>query len=218
MDKISQESEIDTIGNSHWVQFLISTLGFLITIAYFPLELGFGLVRTSIPILSLAGVLVILTKSFQKIDSIDFILILLGFWITLVLVIFPAASSTIIDWKLFFDEIGSIVASFLTRHLCRKYSSEIIRGLVLGLSIQVLIGIYQVKVGPNRLNALGYVYPRFIFEPGGGFSRAFGSFFSPVIYGSFIAVLGIGLCNYYVNNRMKFLAIGLSSFLAIILS
>jgi O-antigen ligase len=218
MSKVSVGIQIESSGNSPWTKLSVSVLGLLITIAYFPLELGLGLIRTSIPILLLAGILVLLTKSFQKVDSIDIILLTLSFWITLILVIFPTVSSITINWNLYLGEVGSLVAGGLTRQLCRKFSAELIRGLACGLIVQVFIGVYQVLVGPKRLNALGYVYPKFIFEPGGGFSRAFGSFFNPVVYGSFIAVLGIGLCNYYTNQQKKFVIIALLATFAIIVS
>ena len=218
MGKVTQGTQIESGWASTWTKFSISVLGFLITFAYFPLEIGLGLIRTSIAIVSLAGILVLLTKSFQRMDLIDVILLLLNCWITFILVISPLLSSTAINWNLYLGEAGSLAAGGLTRKLCREFSPELIRGLGCGLFAQVFIGVYQVLIGPRRLNGLGYVYPIFIFEPGGGFSRAFGSFFNPVVYGSFIAVLGIGLCSYYISQKKIFTIFALVAFVAIVLS
>ena len=218
MSKVQLEIQMKSRQISAWTKFFISALGFLITVAYFPLELGLGLIRTSILIVSLAGILVLLTKSFQKFDLIDLILLLLSCWITIILVIIPSLSSTDVNWNLYLGEAGSLVAGGLIRKLCREFSPELIRGLGYGLFTQVFIGLYQVLIGPRRLNGFGYVYPTFIFEPGGGFSRAFGSFFNPVVYGSFIAILGIGLCSFYINEKKKFIIIAFAALVAIILS
>ena len=218
MSKVEQENLTKSRRISAWTKFFISALGFLITVAYFPLELGFGLIRTSIPIVALAGIMVAFTHTFQKFDLIDVILLLLSCWITIVLVIIPSLSSSGVNWNLYLGEAGSLAAGGLIRKLCREFSRELIRGLGYGLFTQVFLGLYQVVMGPRRLNGLGYVYPTFIFEPGGGFSRAFGSFFNPVVYGSFIAILGIGLCSFYINEKKKFIFIAIAALAAIILS
>lgn len=161
-------------------------------ISYVPLEFAPG----SIAVQSLSLVLVVLCairyRAFRgHWTGVEMAAWLLLVWIVIRLAILGPVEGRPSDILSLISAVAGIFAGITMLRIARQEDLRrtVIRGLRISLLLMVGWEMYQVAAGLPKLLSLGYIAPEFNYNTASGEYRPFSFFKTPVVYGTYLAMV-----------------------------
>jgi O-antigen ligase len=174
------------------ITFVVAVLPF----SYVPHEITRIDVRLSFVVSALALVAGFRYKVFSgRPSGVELLAALLGFWAIARLVVIAPLDVGTIEMPNPMREFTTVGAGILLFRLAADPDLRpgIIRGLRIALGLMLAVEAYQLLVGLPALLAFGYESPQFNYNTAAGSYRPFGTFLSPVIFGTYLAMVGLAV-------------------------
>ena len=186
-----QPRSVRDILRGNWLVFLTVLA---VPISYLPYELTSSRWPPTYPFFALVVATGVLAGVLgRRQGPVDYALAALGLWIALDLTIMGIGTATP-PWNQLTRELLTLFAGLVLFRIAQ--TSERKLAIVYGLRAALVLcggwGVYQYFVGLPFLLSQGYG-SGFYFATADGTYRPFGTFFSPTVYGGFLAMLGIAV-------------------------
>ncbi|MGD9526568.1 O-antigen ligase family protein [Pseudonocardia sp.] len=178
-------------GRSHWpLSLTIALLPF----TYVPHEIVRIDLKVSYVQLAMVVTAGLLYGAFRgRLRALEVVAILLGAWALSRLLLISYLDTGVPEVGKALRE-GSILVTALVHYRLAsrpELRPAVLRGLVAALCLMLTMEAYQLTVGLDTLLALGYESPDFNYNTADGGYRPFGTMQSPVVFGTYLAMVGL---------------------------